>query len=327
MSAFRDQVALAMRALAVTSATSYSWFGEPARPLPRAAADTLPPAAVRDYLLRRLTNELYRSFYVRGAPIPHHPRDVAPARSDAAFVAGLSAANAGAGGWESGWAVDAVGARSVSVARNGLRVSVPPSDCEPSPAATMVRLRRGNEQRSVAPGFYIALSDAEGVDAGDTELRVYLHVIAAGAAPLVATATRLLNDLDLAFTLKVLAHPANYGRCDAAVLYLRRPEFDRARQALGEIVSACAAYLRPEVPALTRPLAPGVAVAEHMTRDGGSFGSSRCGLLADGALRAHERGARAPAARVDAVAERFAARGLDIDKPYLAPGARDAYAL
>ena len=327
MSAFREQAALALRALAVRSPTSYSWFGEPARPLPRAVAATLPAAAVRGHLVDRLTTELYRSFYIRGAPVPHHPRDAAPAHSDAAFVAQLSAANTGAGGWESGWIVEAVAAGSVTVARDGLRVGIPVSECEPSPAGATVRLRRGNEHRSIAPGFYVALGDVDWVDADGIELRIYLHATAAGAAPLVAAATRRLNERRLPFTLKVLAHPASYFRCDAAVVYLRRPDFGRARAAIGEIVAACGAYLRPDVPALTRRLAPGVAVAEHVTGEGGSFGSSRCRLLAEGALVAHERGTHAQAARLDAVAERFAARGLDLDAPHLAPGSRDGYAL
>jgi hypothetical protein len=325
---YRDQVASALGALALTG-TAYSWFGEPAPPLRRAVAATLPPAVVRDYLLERLTTELYGSFYTRGAPVPHHPRDAVPARADRAFVAALSAANGGAGGWDHGWIAEAGSGRWITVVRDGLRVTAPSSAVEPPSArpGDAVRLRRGNEQVRRAPGFYIALGDADWHEGGDVELRVYLHVTAAGAAPLVAAATRALNERGVPFSLKLAGHPAAYARCDAGVLYLRRGDFGGARAVLRELIATCAPYLHPAVPALTRPVAPGVAVAEHVPGHGGSFGTSRCRLVAEGALEAHERNATALRARVDAVAARFAARGLDIDAPYLAPGSGDVYAL
>lgn len=300
------------------------------RALPKHLGATLSPAAAREHLQGRLEAELYHSFYARGAPIPYRPVDVAPAWSDPGFVEQLSAANVGGGAWEAGWSLQAADDGLIGVARDGLRVRVPPSECRPPRAApdTSVRVRRLKEHRSALPGFYVALGDADDTDAGETvETRVYLHVTAAGAAPLIAIATRSLNEAALPFSLKVVNHPAGFTRCDAAVLYLRHGDFSRARTALRQIAAACAPHLRPEPPALTRPLCHGMAVAEHLPSHGASFGSSRCRMIAEGVIAAHERRVTGLAARLDAVERSFAKRGLDLDVPYLAPGSSDDYVL
>jgi hypothetical protein len=242
----------------------------------------------------------------------------------------LSACNRGRGGWQPGWRVEAVEEPTLRVARDGLHVSVPASDCRPSGTATgaLVSVRRKNEHRFASPGFYFALGDADWANEGDAiEVRVYLHTTAAGAAPLVATATDLLNEAALPFSLKVLNHPGAFTRCDAAVLYLREGDFAAAREPLRAIVSECAPHLRSDPPAFTKPLSRGVAIGEHLPSQGASFGMSRCRLLAEGVVAAHERRAFCLADRLESVARTFARRGLDVDAPYLAPGSSDGYEL
>jgi class II lanthipeptide synthase len=327
---WREQVALALRAVRVRSSTSYAWFGHAARPLTAAQTIGFDASVLREYLVDRLQEELYRSFYGRGRPVPFRPEEAPPVRPDPAFVEALSACNAGRGGWEPGWRVAEADGPTLLVARDGLHVRVPASECQPKrPASgTFVSVRRPNEHRAVSPGFYFARSDAD--HAGDdeaVEVRTYFHLAAAGAAPLIATATRLLNRARLPFGLKVIDHPDGFVRCDAGVLYLRKGDFAKARGPLQAIVSACAPHLRPQAPAFTKPLGCGVAVGEHLPRDGGSFGISRCRLVAEGIVTAHERGASGLSDRIDAVARRFAERGLDLDIPYLAPKSSDGYEL
>jgi hypothetical protein len=329
MSDYRDQVARALRAVAVTSASSYAWFGSPSRPLPRAVLAALPAAAVRQYLIDALERELYRSFYREGGPVPTRPDRGVPAGCDPAFVQALSGANVGSGGWESGWRVEAVNRGDVQVERDGLHVRVRASDCRGScQVGALVGLRRPKELRASSPGFYLALGDAAlRLGRDDIEVRVYFNLHPAGAAPLVASCTRLLNDARVPFSLKVLDHPAGFSRCDAAVLYLDEAGFDHARASLSAIASARARDLRGEPPAFAKPLAPGMSVGEHRADLGGSFGTSRCRLVAEGVVLAHERGERRLADRMDAVARRFADHGLDIAAPYLAPGSGGRYAL
>jgi hypothetical protein len=143
----------------------------------------------------------------------------------------------------------------------------------------------------------------------------------------MATATRLLNAAAIPFALKVLDHAAAFRRCDTAVLYLTTGDFRRGREPLRTIASAVGPWLRDAAPAFTKPLAPGVAVAEHDRGLGASFGTTRCGLVAEGVVGAHERGATSISERLDAIADRFADAGLDLDAPYLRPAGADAYAL
>lgn len=180
----------------------------------------------------------------------------------------------------------------------------------------------------MSPGFYTAFGDAEPSGAADdVEVRVYFHVTASGAAPVVACCTDLLNRAGVPFVLKVLANPAGFTRCDAAVLYVRQHDFDHSREPLRAIVAACATHLRGHVPAFTKPLADGVAVGEHRADLGASFGICRCRLVAEAIVDAHERRSTELADRIEAVARRFTGIGLDLPVPYLVSRSADRYVL
>jgi hypothetical protein len=330
VSRHREDVARALRALAVAPPASYRWFGRRARPLPRAVQAAIGPPAARAHLVASIEQELYRSFYCTGGPVPHGGDDGGAPSADAALVEALSAANAGRGGWDGGWRVTALQDDALLVQRDGLQVRARRVDCRP-PAPQVgdaVRVRRPKEQRWAAPGFYSATGDAQrpGV-ASELELRVYFNVSAAGAAELVGLVSRRLNEAAIPFGLKVVDHPARFSRRDAAVLYLRDGDFDRARDALRAVVAGCAPHLHPGVPAFTKALAPGIAVGEHRPTRGASFGSARCRLLAEAAVDAGEHGLTGAGDRLAAVERAFAGAGLRLDVPYLAGGTVDRYAL
>jgi HopA1 effector protein family len=329
---YREQVAQALRAVKVTSSTSYAWFGRRSRRLPEAVSTALSTESARGYLIGILERELYRSFYTQGSPVPMGPDGFGPARTDRKFVETLSGANTGAGGWQQGWRVVDIAQQALLVMKNGLRVQVKVSDCHPSTAGIAVgdavSVRRPKELRSASPGFYMALGDLEPVMApDDVEVRLYFNVSADGAVPLMEACTRQLNGAGIPFDFKVVDDPRGYFRCDAAVLYLQSGAVERAREPLRAIASACAPYVGDESPAFARPLAPGLALGEHQRSLGVSFGSVRCRLLADGIVAAHDRGANGLQDRVDAVACCFASHGLDIDAPYLTPGSTARYEL
>jgi hypothetical protein len=335
MSIFRDQVADALRAVRITSPTSFTWFGQPAPPLRRAVRSALSPPDTRALLVTQLARELYQSFYTRGAPVPNNADDdLRIANADAAFVATLSRANTGTGGWSRDWRVIDAGAdREVVVEHNGLRLYGAVSDLRcvdggsPAPGATVLA-SRPKELRYASPGFYVALGDLAGdSDPQGVEIRVYFHLTQAGAVPLLAAATRLLNDERLVFSMKVVDHPRRFSRCDAAVLYLEKDAFTCARKPLRAIVAACAPHLRPQTPAFTKPLAPGVGIGEHTPALGPSFGAGRCLLLAEGIADAADRRLTLLEDRVTAVARRFAQQGIDLDAAHLASTDRDDYVL
>jgi hypothetical protein len=95
---------------------------------------------------------------------------------------------------------------------------------------------------------------------------------------------------------------------------------------LVDLYPAFAPALSGLVPALTKPLAPGVAFAED-PGTGDSFGLHRCFLIADGIVRAAEAGRASPTEQVETVAERFAENGLSLERPYLNAASTDEYAV
>ncbi len=149
MTDYRGQVMQALRAVKVSSATTYAWFGRRSPPLPRPVVKALSADTARDYLVGLVAGELYRSFYTQGRAVPVNPDVARPNRPDDAFVQGLSLANNGKGGWDSGWRVEKAAPSILHVERNGLRVRVRTSDCRSSrgtPAiGDTVSVRRPNE--------------------------------------------------------------------------------------------------------------------------------------------------------------------------------------
>jgi hypothetical protein len=342
---YREQLASAVQATSLDGPTTYSWFGDRVPPPPAHIRRALSPRTARAYLLFALQAHLYRDFYCHGvalpAPrLPWYGALVGGALGATPFQRLLSAANAGHGCREVGHTIRAVAEGRALVDRDGLEVWAQLEDYEPvegealMPGAQVV-LRLPKELLGASPGYYLALGDAplESVarptsdgapDAASRIVRVYWHLMASGAVPFLRRATRALNAAGLPFRLKVLNDPDAFTRCDAAVLYLRRRDYIACAEALRRIYHATASTLRPSVPAFTKPLVPGVGLAEGPA-GGESFGLHRCLLVAEGMLRAHEAGRTALEERLDIVASCLATAGVRPDAPFLDPGAIDTY--
>jgi HopA1 effector protein family len=328
---YRKQVAAALDAVAILSPTRYAWLGRARQPLPASIEAEMDESERRNYLVSCLVDELYRSFYCHGGPVSARWDETGPASADPWLIEAISQANSGHGTWEHGWKVERLDGDEAVVATGRLRARVPMSDCR-APVGQMgpgaaVDVRVPKELPELSPGFYMAVSDAPADPATwASTVRVYWNVARAGTPELVRAVTSHLNGEGMPFRLKVADHPFRLERCDAAVLYLQGEIFRKLRAALREVAAVLAVHLRPRIPAFTLELAPGVGLAED-TGDGESFGERRCAVLADGIIRAHERGIVHAAARVETVAARFAEDGVLIDAPYLQPSLDDRHVL
>jgi hypothetical protein len=328
VSPYREQVAAALRAVAIRGSARYVWLGRASRP-PAAALERAMDDAARDvYLRTSLANELYLSFYCRGRPVPARWGEPSPLAPDPALAAALSEGNAGAGSWEGGWTVERL-EDGEAVLVSDVRVRVPIVECRAADGirpGARAEIRVPKEHLWLAPGFYTALSDAPvGLDARGI-LRVYWNVTAGGAPALMRALTTRLNRSEVPFRLKIADHPFRLDRCDGAVLYLPDAAVEAARATLLDVAAELAGHLRPAVPAFTLEIAPGVALAEH---DGGavSFGTLRCRLLAEAIIRAHRHDVTELDERIAIVVERFAQAGISIDAPYREPSLSGAHAL
>jgi hypothetical protein len=325
VSAYAEQLAGAVRAVTFHSPTTFAWFGARSPRLPPGVRRALTPATARNYLRYQLQFQLYHNFYCAGGARPAPGAPAGPGLGGMTpFVAQLAAANSGAGAWDPGWQLVTVEADAVVVAQDGLALWVPPGEYRPGPGAP-AGLRLPKDLLGVSPGFYMALSNAPLTPRDHEELvRLYWHVTAPAAVTLMALVTGALNAAGLPFKLKVVNDPGRFTRCDGAVLYLRRQDYPVVQPIAEAIYGQVRDGLRPGVPALTRPLAPGLGLAEDPGQ-GASFGMHRCLLLAESLLRAREAGCHRPAARLRLVLDQFAAAGVRPDAPYLRPGAPDAY--
>lgn len=317
MTAYREQLAAAVHAVEITGPASYRWLGRRGPSLPPALEARLRPAERRHHLVTTLRDELYRSFYCHGRPAHVASGSSARIGRDPELAEALARANAGTGGWEPGWTVQALDGDEAVVTTPQLRARVAIADCRgPVHIGGEVQLRLPKDLHALSPGFCTMISDAP--EPPGPGVRVYWHVTPAGAPALVRALTSALNAAAVPFRFKVADHPRRFDRCDAAVLYLPLAAFAAVGETLPHVAAGLDGHLRARTPAFTFRLADGLGAAED---DGGgeSFGLRCCALLSDGLVRAHERRVRHVAERIDAVAARFAEDGVVVDAPYRAP--------
>ncbi len=330
-SRYRELVAEALEAIEIRSPTAFTWFGTPAAGLPPEAETSLAPDEARAYLLHSLQGQLYARFYCSGRALPHaeEPQPGA-ALGFSPFVQGLSRANAGTGALEPGWRFEREDDDRLVVSRDGLAFWAHRQDVRAAGGAlepgSAVSVRLPKELLKLSPGFYMALGEGElPVHGHEPIVRFYFNLRSEGAAPLVSLLTHRLADARVAFRLKVVSEPERYTRCDAGVLYVRRRDYAASREVVAGVYPDVAPLLKPATPALTKQLAPGLALAEEPADGIESFGTSRCMLLADAIVQAHGRGLENGPDRVSVIAATFAQAGLSLDTPYLNPGSADDY--
>jgi hypothetical protein len=323
-------VADVLEATEVVSATSYTWFGAPSPALPEETVAIMGAESARAYLTYNLQAQLYADFYCAGRARPRVDDPlVEPLPGESPFVSALSEANSGQGAREPGWTVIGEDSGALIVARSGLHLWVAPTDVHGANGQTTgpgmsVSVLMPKELLRLSPGFYMALGDAEfPVDGSSPIVRFYWNLHSRGAPALVATLTSVLNAKKIPFRLKVVSDPGRYSRCDAGVLYTRRDDYERISRIVSAAYGSVAHELKPDTPALTRRLAPGLALAEDPGVNALSFGMSRCALLADAVVRATQRGVQDPAERLELVRARFAEEGIALEAPYLNRGSTD----
>lgn len=328
------QMQAALEAVRIRSATSFSWFGSPSPDVPRTASLAMTPEDKRNYLCHQLQLRLYSDFYTKGAAAPGtEPGSITKPTSGTLFVTALSEANAGTGAREGGWTVVDVDGDLVTVARDGLQVWVTRNEIyadlegDPSPGQTRA-VRFPKELLKLSPGFYLALGN-EGLAFLDGRIlvRFYLHLRAEDAPRLMRLVTKLLNGERIPFRFKALDHPAQYDRCDGAVLYVERAHYERVLPIIRRILTELGPRLGKSTPVFTKALAPGLGLAEQPVASGGSFGMDRCRLVAEAIVRIYERDLTTMADRLDVLEEVFAEDGVTLATPYLNPGSVDRYDL
>ncbi len=191
---------------------------------------------------------------------------------------------------------------------------------EKSGSAVQILRRRDND--SLQPRFYYAFSESLADQYDELVLeRFYLAVRPEAAARWMERVTAGLNDHRIPFGLKMLRYREDYPRADSAVLYLPRRHAGFVATQLAAL-SRDIRGLEGQAPLFTRPIAPGLAMADDPP-GGESFGAHRMRRLAAALLAAQRSGAADADSAERAVALGLADRGVDPSRPWLNPGNDD----
>jgi hypothetical protein len=319
---YRNQIEEAVDAIRITSATSYTWFGQRSQPLNASSRARLSEDAAAACMTVALQHQLYSDFYTQGRAMP--VTDLAGGTNPgetAEFVRALSQANRGTGYWDEGWQVKTLHAgETATVTKSGLTVlaefeALHPRPLEPRQA---VAVHFPNEESSISPGYYVATGARPFLEEKPDLIRLYWNLDPADALWLMGQLTDALSEEQVAFRFKTLKDPQAYRRADAAVLYCQRRDADAIRHIIGHLYQELPKGTKARVPALTLALMPGLGFAED---PGGmqSFGLHRCSLIAEALVSAHRQRVKSIRARFDAVESRFLEAGILLDRPYQNP--------
>ena len=329
MDQFTAQLKSAVNATAILSSTVFSWFGLKSPSLPAKYEEQLTPEAKRNYLFSVLQAQLYQDFYCQGFAKPSSSMNSERFLSRTPFSDDLARENHGQGQWSTGWKLVASRDNKFQISRDGLKLTVSPEHChipaQQNPTRNpQVGLWLPKDLPAISPGFYIAVGGNELAPQGNELIRWYWHLNPSGAVKFLSKTTTLFNDEELTYRIKILNDPSRFTRNDAVIVYHCKADWLRVVTCLQQVYPVVAADLQWGIPALTRPLARGIGMAEDPGH-GHSFGLDRCGILAELLIAAYDSGCRTLEDRQQAVFEGFSKLGIDTRTPYLNPGSEDVY--
>jgi hypothetical protein len=162
------------------------------------------------------------------------------------------------------------------------------------------------------PFFEVATADVGGPTAS-----CFLHLQPGTAPDVFARVVTTLDGYGLGFRAELAGDPAACRRADTAVVTVLRDDIPAVARVAQRLRERAPFALAPSVPAFTRRIAPGVALADQ-PGGGAPFGRHRCRLVAAGLVAAgHGAG---PGTRRAAVLSALGAAGLDPAAPHLDPG-------
>ena len=274
-----------------------------------------------------LASSLYTNCYAHRFP---GPPAATPWGADPSHAARLDAAVRSVERWDTGWRVygahpdgslGVIKGETQRLALPGQYLAQQAHGGVPAVGET-VALWMPRSSATLQSAFHFAFGETP-ADRWDEAVlvRFYFNTTPPGVPDLLAWVTGTLNAYRIAFRMKALVDPALYTRSDAAVLYVARRHATIVARLLAEPDCWGPAGLDDPVPLFTLRFAPGIGIAEE-PGTGESFGMHRCRLLAEALLGTTERGA---AQRMAAVRARFAAEGLDLDRPWMSPAHTDIY--
>lgn len=324
---FKQELILVIDQVRITSQTSFIIKEQSFQVNPYDTSHSI-MQSTHQVLIASLQQQLYNRCYTQNIEDPASPSQTETLSNY--FIEVLSKANAGEEKWISGWNVlqtDSLGGIQVQKGQQkkyftqGQYQIHQTAPGQPIVASVFLPKESLNGQ----PGFYIAFGNArERIEFQDDILRIYWHITAQGAQPLVHHLTKQLNYYEIPFSFKCASYPHLYARRDPAVLYLKSPYFEFVLRILKPVYKKILPYLIASVPLFTKAIGKGVALAED-PGTGESFGMHRCRLLAEAIVFISQNGISLLSEKLAAVERYFQQQGLNLDTPFLNSKTADIY--
>jgi HopA1 effector protein family len=180
--------------------------------------------------------------------------------------------------------------------------------------------------------FYVAVGNAGLPSCNQQQLaNIYFNLEPESLAAAMKSVTQQLNQLSLPFTFQTICHPPEGDRYDTGILKIAKDDYASVRPLLQRLYQKQQSHFRPDMPLFTKPLAPGLALAEEpkgldlSASHSEQFGTHRCQLLAAAILDAHHSGQDSPQARMASIFQNFSAQGIEMRHPYLSADSTDIY--
>ncbi len=281
----------------------------------------------RKQLVSEMTGRIYSTFYVSGNAEGEwmNDQDQPTQQEKNAFMDTLSAANQSVERWDAWWSVTSIDAHGhVTVQKNGATRRLVPHEWQPAlpgnaPLAVgaFVSVLVRKEHREMQPVFYYVYSQ-EFMPQPASLGRFYLHLQPDGVADWVRGITTAFNKLKVPFMFKCLNHPKLYHRSDSAVLYIEKQRFPIAARLLEDLRKTHGHLLRDAIPMFTKRLAPGLAYAED-PGDSRSFGMFWSEIIAEGIVKAWEKGVSGEAEKTKLIQGHIASNGVALESSHLRP--------
>ncbi|MDF5714041.1 MAG: T3SS effector HopA1 family protein [Rhizonema sp. NSF051] len=258
---------------------------------------------------------------------------------DIAFYEKLHSCNRGRGYFDPGWCVVRLESDgTLAVTKDGLTLHIEPEKHlqlaeQSAVVGELVAIRM--PRNFVQSGFYMAVSNVgrrtythPNREPQPQIVRIYFNFSPEGAAAVMDSLTRQLNDVFIPFTFKTLYNPGEYKRYDSGVLYFEKSNYKAVRQVLESVYALSKAHFHTDIPLFTKFLAPGLGLAEEPDSkfaEQESFGMNRCQIIANGLLEAWHSLDDSAERRMTFILKQFSLLGVELLRSYLNANSVDIY--
>lgn len=328
------------QAVSIESPSEFSFAGRPAPQLEPAIQQLQTLAPTQNLSIPRLQYLLYLYCYCQrftgtlaNEPIPSNWSDSLLSEESQRLIQNLSESNTSRERWDSGWQISRMESSSQILAHKygtnrlfwpGQFLIEDGHGVAPRVGAN-IKVFLPKESRTLQPGFYYVFGETVTSQEDDHNLvRFYWNIKQTGITTLIRCLTKALNRFQVPFRFKCLTNWDFFSRADAAVLYVNKRFYQITATLMADIYPQIQEYLKPDTPLFSKPLAPGLGLAED-PENGESFGLNRCRILAEGIWNAYTQGLQTQQARLSEVIKNFSHYEITLAHPYLSPGSIDQY--